>query len=54
MNGEDREAVDAVRAELETRRVHLGEDLLARVVAAVDAVRAEQRERLLPGEWRSS
>lgn len=48
MGSDDREAVDAVLVELRARLVPDFEDLAVRIVRAVDAVRQEQRERVLP------
>jgi tRNA pseudouridine-54 N-methylase len=48
MTGDDREVIDAVLVELRSRLVPDFEDLAVRIVRAVDAVRQEQRERVLP------
>ena len=48
MTGEDREVVDAVLVVLRSRLVPDYEDLAIRIVKAVDSVREEQRERVLP------
>lgn len=48
MGSDDREAVDAVLVELRARLAPDFEDLAVRIVRAVDTVRQEQRERVLP------
>ena len=48
MTEADKEAVEAVLAVLRSRLVPDFQDLAERIVAAVDAVRKEQRERVLP------
>ena len=47
-NEEDKEAVEAVRAVLRLRIIPDFQDLAERIVHVVDAVRKEQRERVLP------
>ena len=51
MTKDDKEAVEAVLAALRKRLVPDLEDLAVRIVHAVDAVRREQRERVLPSQY---
>ena len=48
---DDKEAVEAVLAALRKCLVPDLEDLAVRIVHAVDAVRKEQRERVLPSQY---
>ena len=51
MNGDDEEVVEAVLAAIRKRLVPDLEDLAVRIVHVVDAVRKEQRERVLPSQY---
>ena len=51
MTEDDKEAVEAVLVVLRSRLVPDYQDLAERIVHAVDAVRREQRERVLPSQY---